>query len=114
MTDERKKIFVVPTSWMNRRLRHILSAVGTVNHRKIGRTRRGQVMLAGVDGSPLEGVDATLVTVTLRRNKFARAMVPTRTGYSVQRFMPYQHHNVAKVLKDLASAHARRERQFAK
>jgi len=111
MIDEQKKIFVVSTAWMQRRLRHLISAVGSLNDRKIGRTRRGNMMLAGIDGTPMDGVDATLVTVTIRRpNKWPRAIVPSPEGVRAMRFCPYQHRNVGKVLKELSVAHAKRER----
>jgi len=110
MIDEHTKLFVVPTGWMQRRLRHLMAAVGGLNHRKIGRTRRGNMMLAGIGATPMEGVDATLVAVTIRRPDKPRAIVSSPKGVRVVRFCPYPHRNVSKVLKELAVAHAKRER----
>lgn len=92
---ETVKTFVVPTAWMQRRLQQFMSATGSLNSRKQGRSRRGSIQLAGIDGTPQEN-GTTIVRVHARRVAASRRMSSV-----------FNHADIGKLMKSLTVAAAR-------
>lgn len=96
--DTFAKSYVVPTGWLQRRFHRMYSAIGTLNSRKIGRRRRGTVMLTGFSGWPT-GDGTTSVQLDFSTQRLKSVSVATPQG--VQKFSIYQHADVSKMMKDL-------------
>lgn len=99
------KTFTVPTAWAFRRMQRMYKATGTRNARKMGRTRRGGLMLTGFSVNANDNGD-TVVSVRLRKALRMGVDAYYRKGREIRRvvFCPYAHDDVGKVLKDLTVA----------
>ena len=99
---EIEKKYIIPTSrWTNRIVRRWANAIGRLNSRKIGRTRRGGWLLTG--GGATVGDDGT-TSVTVRLSKAPPGLKVPVNGGGVRKFCLYEHGDIGKLLKDLAVA----------
>lgn len=88
--DEIERTFVVPSTWIRRRLPKMLQVSGTLNASKIGRTRRGGWLMTGFSCEPKEN-GTTVVSLRMQKAPRMSAVI-------------YRHDNIGKVLKDLTVA----------
>lgn len=103
--DEIVKKFVVSTAWAHRRIQRMYQATGTLNARKMGRTRRGGWMLTGFSGD-IKDDNTTLVSVRLRKAPRMGVTAYYQNNREIRRvdICPYRHDDIGKVLKDLSVA----------
>jgi hypothetical protein len=99
------KSFVVPTTWLGRRIPRLLSAVNKLNHRKYGRLRRGSIQLISFDATPRDE-ETTEVRLVTRLSPQC-LIVPVAGSSVVRKMRVYDYGDIGKVIKELTVAASR-------